>query len=59
MFNLRKLFILVFFFHGTSAFGDPYNLDSKKTKSEYFVGNKASDHSYLPNLNAKQKSLHC
>ena len=45
MFNLRKLFILVFFFHGTSAFGDPYNLDSKKTKSEYFVGNK--EYKYL------------
>ena len=40
MFNLRKLFILVFFFHGTSAFGDPYNPDSKQPKSEYFIGNE-------------------
>ena len=40
MFNLRKLFILVFFFHGTYAFGDPYNPDSKQPKSEYFIGNE-------------------
>ena len=45
MFNLRKLFILVFFFHSTSAFGNSYDLDSKKPKSEYFIGNEV--HKYL------------
>ena len=40
MFNLRKFFIVVFFFHSTSAFGDSYNQDSKKPKSEYFSGNE-------------------
>ncbi len=40
MFNLRKFFIVVFFFHSTSAFGDSYNLDSEKPKSEYLSGNE-------------------
>lgn len=49
MFNLRKIFILVFFFLGTSALGEKYSPDSTVPKSEYVIDhqiNKYLDDSY-------------